>query len=118
MYLFDLVVCGSVLFNGVVRAINEAMIVFDFDEVMRSLEDLFITFIFSGKVKVEVVEEVWVFVTNVADDIEKGDWMENFDEVFLHGLFDMNDNFMVQFNQVSPELNMLHKGRISQGSHV
>ncbi len=98
MYLFELVVRGLVLFNGVVRAINKAMIVFDFDEVMRSFVDLFISFIFSGKEKVEVVQKVWVFVTNVADDIEKRDWMENFDEVFLHGLFDMNDNFLVQFN--------------------
>ncbi len=90
MYLFELVVGGSILFNGVVRAIHKAMIVFDHDDVMGSFVLFGIAFIFSGEVKVEVVEEGWVFVTNVADDIEKRNRMENSDEVFLHSLFDMN----------------------------
>ncbi len=113
MDLFELVVSGSLLFNGVVCSINKAMIVFNLDEVMRSLVDLFITFVFSGKVKVEIFEEHWVLVTNVADDIEIRDRMENFDEVLLHGLFDMNDLQILQVKQVPPELNMLHEGWIS-----
>ena len=104
MYLFELVVGGSILFNGVVRAIHKAMIVFDYDEVMRSFVLFGIAFILSGEVKVEVVEEAWVLVTNVADDIDKRNRMERFDEVFLHGLFDMNDLFVVQITQVSLEL--------------
>ena len=90
MYLFELVVGGSILFNGVVRAIHKAMIVFDYDEVMGSFVFFGIAFILSGEVKVEVVEEAWVLVTNVADDIDKRNRMERFDEVFLHSLFDMN----------------------------
>ncbi len=106
MYRFELVCSGSVLIE-VVRTEKKAMIAFDFDKVMCSFVSRFSRSGFSCEVNVEVVEEVWVFETNVGDDIEKHDRMENFDEVLLYSLLDMNNDIIVQFNQVSPELKSL-----------
>jgi hypothetical protein len=117
MYLLELVCSGSVLIK-VLRTENKAMIVFDFDKVICSFVGGFNRSCFSREVNVEVVEEVWVFETNVGYDIEKHDRMENFDEVLLYGLLDMNNNSIVQFNQVSPELKSLHNQWISSLCNV
>ncbi len=71
------------------------MIVFDFDEVVRGCVGVFIMFIFGCEVNVEAVEEIRDFVTNAGHDIENRNRMQNFDEVLLHGLLDMNHNFVV-----------------------
>ncbi len=107
MYLLKVVGCGLVLIN-VVCTEYKAMIDFDPDEVMRCFVKGLSRTGFSCKSKVELVEEIWMFMMSVRNDDEKHERLDRTDEILMNSLLDVNDDQSVEMSKVSLELKSRH----------
>ncbi len=63
---------------------------------------------FSSEIKVELVEEVWMFMANIGNDVEKHERLDNTDEILLNSLLDVNNNQTIEMSKVFLELKSQH----------